>query len=113
MLVGKRHYSFNLLVSVGIHNDVNASREDTVSKGKDFSEGGTVRVHNTLPLEERSTIQFLVTKLFQESMIEVRSVNVHVSLLWCSLVEVNTSIFLCPLLQMRKLLSTDIIAASY
>lgn len=45
-------------------------------------------------------------------MVEVRCVNFHVCLLGSSLGEVNASILLRPLLQVRKVFSTHIIAAT-
>jgi hypothetical protein len=50
VLVGKGYDSLHLLVVFRIDNDVNTAGEYTVSEGENLSKGGSMRVHNTLPL---------------------------------------------------------------
>ena len=50
VLIGKGYDPLHLLVVVRVDNDVNAAGEYTMSEGKNLGEGGSMRVHNALPL---------------------------------------------------------------
>jgi hypothetical protein len=112
VLVGKLNDSLDVLMRSGVDYHIDTSWEGAMPQSVDFCQSGAVRVLYTLPFKERASIVASLGQLFKEGMIELRRVNLHISLLGGRLVEVYASIILCPAFQVRKLLVADFISVA-
>jgi hypothetical protein len=96
MLVRQFDYVLNLIVISWVNHDVRASGKGTVPQSVNLCEGGTVRVHNALPLEETASIEGGVSQFLEEGVVEMRGMNLHVALFGSGFAEINARILLGP-----------------
>lgn len=113
VLNGELDNSLNLLGVIGVDDDVTELGDLLVTKLPDFLEAGTMRVHNTFPLAERAARKLLRAELFEEGMVKVRGVNIHVGLSRIFRVQVRVHVFFDIGAELGKILTTEHIAAAF
>jgi hypothetical protein len=85
-------YYLNMLMRSWIDDNVDTSSKGSMPKQVDLFKGSAVRVHDPLPLHEGSPFKTVFAQLLKESVVEVRSMYLHVVLLRGLLSEIEARI---------------------
>jgi hypothetical protein len=84
-----------------VEDEVHNSLKFADSERPDLLESITTRVVNALPFEEGTPVKAGFFEIIKESVIQSRSLNLHVILLRGFLAEIDTSHVLCPIFELR------------
>lgn len=94
---------------VRVDDDIDTALESSSPEKLDLLDCCAMRVHDSFPLEEGASVEAGLSELLKERVVEVRGVDLHVGLLRRDLTEVEASVLLCPVHQVRQILAAQVV----